>query len=97
MAEQSDQFLILVQSRLDQVQQEVKSIRDAFNGLDAKVQAEIKILGKRPGKTAEEITQLLEKLEYKHAHSSMSNSEERNLMREMEKMKKDRKAYEEYR
>lgn len=85
-------LLNIVTQRVDVTQNELKGMREELGSLDSRIRNEVNQLGKRPRYTQEELDRNLKASEHQHAHSSLSNKEERALMKEMETYKKDMKA-----
>jgi polyribonucleotide nucleotidyltransferase len=82
----------ILAERLDLARREKGVIRDGIEDLEGKIRNSKKLTASAPRETEEEITAIMQKLEHTHATTSQSNAEEREFMREMDKLRQKRKA-----
>lgn len=83
----------ILAERLDFIKKEKQVIRESIDDLDAKIknQRELQKKCNAPREKDEELALLLQKLEHSHATTPQNNAEEREFMREKEKIKQKRK------
>lgn len=84
---------VLLTERLETVKQEKTAIKDAVDSLDTKVRNLIATIGKVPNESEHEINAAMQQLERTHATTSQSTAQERQFMRDMEKLRQKRKHF----
>jgi len=82
----------ILAERLQLVRNEKSAVRESIEELEAKIRLSKRALADTPRESEDEIVATMKKLEHTHATTSMSNAEEREFMREMDKLRQKRKA-----
>ncbi len=81
----------LLVKRLNLTSAERKAKQEECGALEAKWKSEVASMKKTSRMTAEDVDSKIESLEFKHAHSSHSNAEEKAFMREIASLKQSKK------
>ena len=92
MSISSSELESILGERLDLVRKEKGLIRESIEDLENKLRNARKSLGNTPRETDEQLTATMQRLEFTHATTSQSNADEREFMREMDKLRKKRTA-----
>lgn len=88
----SSELEAILAERLDLVRKEKTTVRANIEELETKIKNARKLMVNPPRETDEELVATLQKLEHAHATTPQNNTEEREFMREMEKVRQKRKA-----
>lgn len=96
MSISSSELESILAERLDLVRKEKTTVRANIEELETKIKNARKLMSNPPRESDEELAALLQKLEHSHATTPQNNSEEREFMREMEKIRQKRKAVASY-
>ena len=88
----NDRFLEVVAKRLTLTSDAVREKREELNTLESRIKSEVAGMGKvKQNMTYEDVEAKIAELEYNHAHSSLSNAEDRQFMREVDALRKAKK------
>jgi rRNA processing protein Krr1/Pno1/predicted RNA-binding protein YlqC (UPF0109 family) len=82
----------ILADRLESVRKEKSVIREAIEDLEAKIKSNRKLITVVPREKDEELVAMLQRLEHTHATTPQTNADERDFMREKEKIRQKRKA-----
>lgn len=86
----------ILNARLEITQQEKASIKEGLDSLETKIKSLSTRMGVKPKEKTEEITEMIKVLERSHATTTQSKNDERQFMREMEKLKQKKKSIIDY-
>ena len=86
----------ILNARLEITQQERVTVKEALDNLDAKIKTLSSRMGIKPKETLEGLTEMMRTLERSHATTTQSKNDERQFMREMEKLKQKKKSLIDY-
>jgi polyribonucleotide nucleotidyltransferase len=99
---QQQEIEAILKERIDLAQKERTSIREVITTIDNKIKttsAQFATIGgqdKRPRETIEQINASISEMEYLHATTSQSKAQERELLKNLEKLKQKKKALAQY-